>query len=179
MRMEGSIPACAGEPHPPGHQTNQPGVYPRVCGGTPRSVVEKSIREGLSPRVRGNRLVGGGNCLPERSIPACAGEPPSVHSVNTGNTVYPRVCGGTPQSRHYAASHCGLSPRVRGNPWCLYRCSVYAGSIPACAGEPPSGIGILTPSSVYPRVCGGTPGLLLPGTAAIGLSPRVRGNRHR
>ena len=30
-----SIPACAGEPTPPGHGSDRRTVYPRVCGGTP------------------------------------------------------------------------------------------------------------------------------------------------
>ncbi len=70
----------------------------------------------------------------------------------------------------------GLSPRVRGNrPPGILR-PRRNGSIPACAGEPATRRSALSPTAVYPRVCGGT---LLIGAAvllAIGLSPRVRGN---
>ena len=71
----GSIPACTGEPvqfliflffHT---------VYPRVYGGTPWRVMSRNEHEGLSPRVRGNRV---NVILVEqmvRSIPACTGEP--------------------------------------------------------------------------------------------------------
>ena len=49
------------------------------------------------------------------------------------------------------------------------------GSIPACAGEASLSAMMRQPSTVYPRVCGGSnPGLGLP-PAGRGLSPRVRG----
>ena len=52
----------------------------------------------------------------------------------------------------------------------------WAGSIPACAGEPLIGSSNLEVDRVYPRVCGGTARRV--GTIAVcdGLSPRVRGN---
>ena len=70
-----SIPACAGEP------TASPGrwvplsVYPRVCGGTCTTLAGCITRVGLSPRVRGNLRNPPGRFQPDRSIPACAGEP--------------------------------------------------------------------------------------------------------
>ena len=51
----GSIPACAGEPRAICPQYQQPGVYPRVCGGTAASSMFCCRYSGLSPRVRGNR----------------------------------------------------------------------------------------------------------------------------
>ena len=72
---DGSIPARAGEPwHSMRHQDDQ-GVYPRACGGTQRPPAPVVVDEGLSPRVRGNRL---GRIVPFDklgSIPARAGEP--------------------------------------------------------------------------------------------------------
>ena len=52
----------------------------------------------------------------------------------------------------------GLSPRVRGNPDKPAAAAVKPGSIPACAGEPVAGVKTRSPTRVYPRVCGGTPG---------------------
>ena len=49
-----SIPACAGEPPGLGDDHSPGGVYPRVCGGTPRAVRLFLPGTGLSPRVRGN-----------------------------------------------------------------------------------------------------------------------------
>ena len=90
--IQGSIPACAGEPlgshpHPAWKE-----VYPRVCGGTVKVVRGASVYPrvcggtgmlprgqerplGLSPRVRGNRGRLRRAWPSMRSIPACAGEP--------------------------------------------------------------------------------------------------------
>ena len=70
-----SIPACAGEPLIGSPRGSSCMVYPRVCGGTPKQVRSSLLLRGLSPRVRGNRVVGDGAPAPKGSIPACAGEP--------------------------------------------------------------------------------------------------------
>ena len=49
-----SIPACAGEPKLWKAIAAKPGVYPRVCGGTPYFTIRRITSIGLSPRVRGN-----------------------------------------------------------------------------------------------------------------------------
>ena len=90
--------------------------------------------------------------------------------------VYPRVCGGTNGIAIMVGPRGGLSPRVRGNHWVLSDNHSGYGSIPACAGEPPTPGPAPAASRVYPRVCGGT---TMPGRtvcALPGLSPRVRGN---
>ena len=111
-----SIPACAGEPVEGSTGGIWQTVYPRVCGGTLLGVDVEWEHIGLSPRVRGNpRLNGDGPTL-RRSIPACAGEPPSPVSNSERHRVYPRVCGGTAQRDRSGGQ------RRR--------------SIPACAGEP-------------------------------------------
>ena len=51
-----SIPACAGEPSSRIRCYPPPGVYPRVCGGTRQQHRTHPEPDGLSPRVRGNRL---------------------------------------------------------------------------------------------------------------------------
>ena len=70
---------------------------------------------GLSPRVRGNLLLGLIDFAGERSIPACAGEPSPAAPAGVAGGVYPRVCGGTPGMTEHDAEQSGLSPRVRGN----------------------------------------------------------------
>ena len=119
-----------------------------------------------------------------RSIPACAGEPPSFGAAGLSrSTVYPRVCGGTvllpvepiPACAGEPETECpclaGSIPGVRGNLVCLTR-SIPAcageplaetlrggtdnGSIPACAGEPFAYGARAASTAVYPRVCGGT-----------------------
>ncbi len=84
---------------------------------------------------RGHR---GPGCL--GSIPACAGEPLTKRDDADWPRVYPRVCGGALCSRTYLRCRRGLSPRVRGSPAEEGQASAAVGSIPACAGEPPSGV---------------------------------------
>ena len=90
-----SIPACAGEPRMPIISAISFRVYPRVCGGTQSPFNAVFRLWGLSPRVRGNRTDRDAQIGSNRSIPACAGEPPLGRAVAVGRTVYPRVCGGT------------------------------------------------------------------------------------
>ena len=131
---------------------------------------------GLSPRVRGNRGSESAISSANRSIPACAGEPPGRRSHTSPARVYPRVCGGTHRSRQFRHDREGLSPRVRGNRSVLFAVIILTRSIPACAGEPVlSEIGMQA-TGVYPRVCGGTARVFVPPVLLVGLSPRVRGN---
>ena len=132
----GSIPACAGEPGIDSSGGYDYEVYPRVCGGTEESEWAPGVATGLSPRVRGNQR-GDGQVLSElRSIPACAGEPVVGSSPTSSGKVYPRVCGGTNETRWARQRREGLSPRVRGNPTPIGSHFRMARSIPACAGEP-------------------------------------------
>ena len=99
--------------------------------------------------------------------------------LGSGDTVYPRVCGGTRPLLDIPPQGAGLSPRMRGNPGIAIASSTSTGSIPAYAGEPRN---TLTPSlatPVYPRVCGGTSPAPARPTPPKGLSPRMRGNRQR
>ena len=153
-------------------------VYPRVCGGTNSDDFTASQWKGLSPRVRGNRSGGSTRDSRTGSIPACAGEPCYGTDETAKAMVYPRVCGGTPNSRRYTTTPVGLSPRVRGNRVAPAAADELRGSIPACAGEPISLRPKTSNTKVYPRVCGGTSAALRPYASERGLSPRVRGNPH-
>ena len=176
-RVNGSIPACAGEPGNSIVIHGETKVYPRVCGGTTQHAGDRRYYHGLSPRVRGNP----GNDAPSvghiRSIPACAGEPSPSVSELAAYRVYPRVCGGTRDRNGVEYAAPGLSPRVRGNLDPVLVRPRLRGSIPACAGEPTDVIRRYKSRRVYPRVCGGTIRCLPPARRALGLSPRVRGNR--
>ena len=74
-RTARSIPAYAGEPVVGGPASPGGMVYPRVCGGTGGGPAASRARSGLSPRMRGNHLAARRPKIPERSIPAYAGEP--------------------------------------------------------------------------------------------------------
>ena len=69
---------------------------------------------------------------------------------------YPRACGGTSYTNPSVYPRSGLSPRVRGNLITIYNNTIGKRSIPARAGEPVKGIGLLDVLEVYPRACGGT-----------------------
>ena len=171
-----SIPACAGEPTSTRTTRARQRVYPRVCGGTFYEVTLLGVGDGLSPRVRGNRIDDGSILGVVGSIPACAGEPFRRCQHGRRCRVYPRVCGGTNEPSGATAAARGLSPRVRGN---RERQDARRGrrrSIPACAGEPRRLRAGIRRSAVYPRVCGGTTRRAGRTTRWGGLSPRVRGN---
>ena len=179
ISLDGSIPACAGEPLVTQAAPKVDKVYPRVCGGTGALPVVGGVVQGLSPRVRGNRRQAGLAQVLSGSIPACAGEPARETGIKGAGWVYPRVCGGTRSGAAAACTRRGLSPRVRGN-HSGRRCrSLRPGSIPACAGEPPGRRPCPPYRGVYPRVCGGTVGAYVQLGLRPGLSPRVRGNQLR
>ena len=71
--------------------------------------------EGLSPRVRGNLLLGLGVEGGRGPIPACAGQPIDRATARFEAGAYPRVCGATGYGWHAFPAEDGLSPRVRGN----------------------------------------------------------------
>ena len=154
--MEGSIPACAGEPTSLILANASIRVYPRVCGGTVAPLPWITQVWGLSPRVRGNLLHRQRHGRGEGSIPACAGEPRLLAGPRDEVRVYPRVCGGTAAKKGEPSGIQGLSPRVRGNHSKQFRGSTGRGSIPACAGEPAYEGELNRFDRVYPRVCGGT-----------------------
>ena len=175
----GSIPACAGEPSRDSQSPSAAQVYPRVCGGTASCHTRPRCENGLSPRVRGNRWRRRCQSARPGSIPACAGEPTLAANESVPYPVYPRVCGGTSWASRQPGADWGLSPRVRGN---RPNCGVVGPmtrSIPACAGEPRTGISRSRRARVYPRVCGGTSRRRCRRSWRGGLSPRVRGNHCR
>ena len=132
---------------------------------------------GLSPQVRGNRIIAGRIPFRIGSIPAGAGEPVERHENVDMGGVYPRRCGGTLTVSTTYRVIAGLSPQVRGNLGGNRRVPRDCGSIPAGAGEPVQPELLGDPTRVYPRRCGGT--VIMGDTTfdGLGLSPQVRGNR--
>ena len=174
-----SIPACTGEPVRSAVKWSCNRVYPRVYGGTEGKTVPEIMRQGLSPRVRGNQAGVGSKSPLHGSIPACTGEPCYPQTRPWCRQVYPRVYGGTAVwACKYTGIH-GLSPRVRGNLLSAGGNWLNVGSIPACTGEPKACSCRPVGGWVYPRVYGGTDVLEVCRIRLAGLSPRVRGNPRR
>ena len=161
---------------PAGPTSGDGGVYPRVCGGTALKSGVHPARNGLSPRMRGNRRKATHGQMPNGSIPAYAGEPRRRRPHSLDERVYPRVCGGTGSLAGSEVPVLGLSPRMRGNRNDQGPFRTCYGSIPAYAGEPWHWRPRPRRWRVYPRVCGGTGGGLTDDVARHGLSPRMRGN---
>ena len=132
----GSIPAHAGKPRAAsdGHSPRQ--VYPRACGETALSFVDKNPSEGLSPRMRGNQTCTSGNAELAGSIPAHAGKPRAADRDILPAGVYPRACGETRWKNWHRFVTQGLSPRMRGNLGTPGKAIDWQGSIPAHAGKP-------------------------------------------
>ena len=82
LQVDRSIPARTGEPERLDARSLTGQVYPRAYGGTEKLATGFFSGEGLSPRVRGNRIRDGITAVKERSIPARTGEPfsPIPHS---------------------------------------------------------------------------------------------------
>ena len=174
--VSGSIPACAGEPAARNVPVDIQRVYPRVRGGTAVRAVRINLKEGLSPRARGNLPGGHPRGTGRGSIPACAGEPRLIENPEPRTGVYPRVRGGTGCQDTVAHCRKGLSPRARGNPRRSGNSGLPDGSIPACAGEPDKSSASRGLNRVYPRVRGVTASTPRPASSPAGLSPRARGN---
>ena len=154
---EGSIPAGAGEPDRPGGRPANDRVYPRRCGGAVYARDRRIGAQGLSPQVRGSPRPRRAEDTRARSIPAGAGEPPSISTP--------------PPPRH------GLSPQVRGSRPRMAWSTGRRRSIPAGAGEPPADAATQRRGRVYPRRCGGAAVGRAITEGTTGLSPQVRGSR--
>ena len=172
-----SIPACAGEASWLEPREGRSSVYPRVCGGSCWMARRMAWSVGLSPRVRGKLRLPPARRRGSRSIPACAGEARNHRRDEHGGGVYPRVCGGSSRTVAVSPEGRGLSPRVRGKQSIWRNARMIDRSIPACAGEAASSSRPTLPSPVYPRVCGGSTGVVAGQHRRQGLSPRVRGKR--
>ena len=133
----GTIPACAGEPRCCASFARASGDHPRVCGGAPSSNYVVTAVPGPSPRVRGSLDVENPVTGNMGTIPACAGEPKRLSPPGLSTRDHPRVCGGARRSLRATVIETGPSPRVRGSPNAAPTRAPDAGTIPACAGEPP------------------------------------------
>ena len=145
-------------------------------GATGNLTLHTTENDGLSPRGRGNQRNPAWWCVGVGSIPAWAGQPPPARSRPALWRVYPRVGGATVLTAPTPLLLSGLSPRGRGNRRRVERLVLLRRSIPAWAGQPirdgPGGVG----NPVYPRVGGATMRGSERESAALGLSPRGRGN---
>ena len=147
-----------------------------MYGETSPSPPSRPPSSGLSPHVRGNRLIHPGRDLQSRSIPACTGKPFAHEVAGSRARVYPRMYGETNHQPDTASDPYGLSPHVRGNQPEPVPVAEESRSIPACTGKPWLPPATFLSLGVYPRMYGETSTFALSDDRALGLSPHVRGN---
>ncbi len=92
--IEGSIPACAGEPTAAARTAAGPWVHPRLRGGAFKWRPLRALSWGPSPPARGSLQLRGGVPRGAGSIPACAGEPNARRDLERERPVHPRLRGG-------------------------------------------------------------------------------------
>ena len=108
-------------------------------------------------------------------IPAYAGNTISSKASWTARRDHPRVCGEHPADLQFLETQKGSSPRMRGTPTGNCMNCMYAGIIPAYAGNT---ISTAVPSPLtrdHPRVCGEHIMALRFAVPSLGSSPRMRG----
>ena len=174
-KRQRSIPAYARDP-PTLLEVGYPlPVYPRLRGGSVRCRAGSRRNNGLSPPTRGIPPAGRHSRPFRGSIPAYAGDPAQYLSCKLPPGVYPRLRGGSIIKRDGLPSLVGLSPPTRG-----IRCQA-AGwrdrrrSIPAYAGDPGRRGQGAVQGQVYPRLRGGSRGVMPLPELGMGLSPPTRG----
>ena len=87
------IPARAGNISPrPAIWMSGP-VHPRPCGEHGRGLIEEYLGDGSSPPVRGTSITIDDIIIPERFIPARAGNIRLLEKLENILTVHPRPCG--------------------------------------------------------------------------------------
>ena len=132
------------------------------------------ILRGPSPRVRGSPVPADIVPVVPGSIPACAGKPGSLMTGRCPTRVHPRVCGEALNAVRQRGFLSGPSPRVRGSRFFLAYAVPWRGSIPACAGKPPSGHCARARQGVHPA-CAGKPVSQSVLSRVIAVHPRVCG----
>ena len=91
----GSIPTHAGKPRSDLPTPSQCRVYPHACGETFTIGLSRKALRGLSPRMRGNQLIGSVQGGRVGSIPTHAGKPRCGNTAAAPRGVYPHACGET------------------------------------------------------------------------------------
>ena len=117
--------------------------------------------------------------VPDRFIPACAGNSYRRKERCQAPPVHPRVCGEQFMPDVERDFSCGSSPRVRGTDKMSFVLTRSHRFIPACAGNSCALVRVTSPTTVHPRVCGEQITERISTLHTHGSSPRVRGTAQR
>ena len=128
--------------------------HPRVCGEHLGESVGIGGLVGSSPRMRGARVLVGGDGGLVGIIPAYAGSTGADHADVTACGDHPRVCGEHTSRPWSWWSWWGSSPRMRGALYEVGKARKDVGIIPAYAGSTFRGHESAVQTRDHPRVCG-------------------------
>ena len=169
------IPAYAGNARRRHIAAGRRSVHPRVCGERLAAAPPGMPADGSSPRMRGTLIFVCLGELPDRFIPAYAGNASRADVVEAFKAVHPRVCGERSLKNYVVPQIRGSSPRMRGTPQYRALGKRFQRFIPAYAGNASSPPSRISPRAVHPRVCGERAFQVRCALACSGSSPRMRG----
>ncbi len=154
-------------------------VYPRWRGEHLLWRWRTEYRCGLSPLARGTQKDIRSPALPNRFIPAGAGNTSRCRSCSGSGPVYPRWRGEHAHCEYLSLYKPGLSPLARGTLTPARGLTFNPRFIPAGAGNTTISCGRAYAKSVYPRWRGEHNVLIKRPGVAGGLSPLARGTPER
>ena len=129
------IPAHAGQTGTIDGERRHSSDHPRACGANATSVMPRSMMAGSSPRMRGKPGAVAGLVVPQRIIPAHAGQTPGSRPKVAWRPDHPRACGANITRLYLAPYAYGSSPRMRGKPADDSGHTIEIRIIPAHAGQ--------------------------------------------
>ena len=137
-------PACAGNRRRTAPYCYPYKDHPRVCGEqmSPWEKARENI--GSPPRVRGTAIRGSLPPCRRRITPACAGNRLVQHLLHASGEDHPRVCGEQASPTALPPASVGSPPRVRGTVRTVPNSGLSKRITPACAGNSPVQISVLT-----------------------------------
>ena len=150
----GITPACAGNRCPRRRPWSWGWDHPRVCGEQEQRLLDRAVREGSPPRVRGTDAESLMERGQARITPACAGNRPISSYTQKRAWDHPRVCGEQCVCIDLLPRHLGSPPRVRGTGCLSHSLKIKYRITPACAGNSPAFTAAADPLKDHPRVCG-------------------------
>ena len=171
----GIIPAYAGNTGILKNLLKRIGDHPRVCGEHLISDFNNAGYAGSSPRMRGTLLWKPSTLSTDGIIPAYAGNTSAFMISFAICRDHPRVCGEHDSQIGGWNLFGGSSPRMRGTPDNVIRCTDCTGIIPAYAGNTDWIRLAIMIARDHPRVCGEHLYFQFSCRHCPGSSPRMRG----
>ncbi len=149
--------------------------HPRTCGANQYDHFYEPARHGSSPHMRGKHVPVEYPQLPQRIIPAHAGQTlPSSFSTLL-NADHPRTCGANTLNDTGGGFKSGSSPHMRGKPANVGGIVCIRRIIPAHAGQTMSCASRIQISADHPRTCGANERMKPRVRTCRGSSPHMRG----